>query len=107
MDSNKSFLSKRKNTISKISETDDIYLQKEFCQKYCGEKLFKDLYLNQRFYLKKSGEVHFHDENCKLFKRKSKEFKNSSTVTFREKRKNEVEKNLSLLVGVKVSSEAL
>lgn len=96
--SNKSFFTKRKSVISKLSENDDIYKQKEFCKKFCGEKLFKDLDLNQRFYLKKSGEVHIHNENCKFFKRQSKQNKNSSIPTkFREKRKSEVEKNLSLL----------
>jgi hypothetical protein len=80
------------------SKTEEIYLQSEYCQKYCGEKLFKDLDLNQRFYLKKSGDIHMHHENCKLFKRKSKEIKNSSIpIKFREIRKSEVEKNSSLL----------
>lgn len=104
--SNKNFWSKnynRKNSMNKISEKnnnneDELYKQKEFCKKFCGEKLFKDLDLNQRFYLKKTGEVHIHAENCKLFKRHPKEIKKSSVpLKFREKRKTEVEKNLSLL----------
>merc|ERR1712151_841596 len=99
VDSNKAFFSRRKSSISKHLETDEVYKQKEFCKKYCGEKLFKDLDLNQRFYLKKSGEVHMHNENCPFFKQMNKnKIKNScKPVKFREKRKIEVEKNLSLL----------
>ena len=84
----------------KIKE-EELKNQRDFCKKNCGEKLFKNLDLSQRFYLKKNKQNQIHHEKCFLFKRKilvKKESNNTSTpLKFREKRRSEVEKNISLL----------
>lgn len=96
---NKTFFSILKNKIfSNKKNKDKIYYQNEFCKKYCGEKLFKNLDLNQRYYIKKSGESIIHNQGCPLFKIKPKKARtNSNPMSYRELRKNSVEKDLTLL----------
>ena len=99
---NKTFFSIKKSNMmmSNVSNKEkfNFIREKEFCKKNCGEKLFKNLDLNQRFYLKKNGFPEIHNKNCTFFRKKINSTKNESiSSSFREKRKIKVEKDLTLL----------
>jgi len=96
---NRTFYSILKNKISKNMEnTENIYSPNEFCLKFCGEKLFKNLDLNQRFSLKKSGKLLFHNKLCPFYSAyKKHERTNSIPISFREKRKISLEKDLTFV----------
>jgi hypothetical protein len=96
---NKTFYYILKNKISSNTKNSDkLYSKNEFCKKYCGEKLFKNLDLNQRFQIKKTGEAIIHNHVCPLFKNKINKIRtNSVPFSYRELRKNSVEKDLTLL----------
>jgi len=101
---NKTFYSILKNKINisnKENNTPKNFLsQNQFCKKFCGEKLFKNLDLNQnqRFYLKKTSEGILHIQGCPLFKKKSTQVRTKSQhMSYREQRKSSVEKDFTLL----------
>jgi len=97
---NKTFFSIIKNKIisNKKITGDKLYFQNEICKKFCGEKLFKTLDLNQRFYLKKTGEAIIHNQGCPLYMKKANPIRNKSVpMTHREQRKNSIEKDYTLL----------
>lgn len=75
-----------------------IYQQNEYCKKYCGEKLFKNLGLNQRFYIRNNGDNMLHNVGCVFYNIKSSQSRTKSVSTsYREKRKISVEKDMALL----------
>lgn len=63
-------------------------LDSDFCKKNCGERLFKNLDLSQRYYLNKGNKINVHSEDCPIFIRENLQARNSSIPTsHREKRK--------------------
>jgi hypothetical protein len=66
----------------------NISWEAEYCRKNCGEKLFKNLDLNQRYYINKVKKVNLHSENCPIYINENLQIRSSSIPTsYREKRK--------------------
>jgi hypothetical protein len=86
------FKTRSKNIIERQKEFEKIenrhYLENEFCRRNCRDKLFKNIDLDQRYYLKKEI-INLHCENCPLNLKDSHNIRTSSIPTsFREKRKS-------------------
>lgn len=96
---NKTYYYILKNKLSSNKKNiDKLYSQNDFCKKYCGEKLFMNLDLNQRFYIKKTGEVIIHNQGCPLYQKKANSNRTKSVpMSHREQRKNSIERDLTLL----------
>jgi hypothetical protein len=63
------------------------YLDNEYCRRNCRDKLFKNLDLDQRYYLNKEI-INLHCENCPINFKENNNIKTSSIPTsFRDKRK--------------------
>jgi hypothetical protein len=74
---------------------DNSKLESDYCRKNCGEKLFKNLDLNQRYYLNKGNKVNIHSENCPIFiKENNQERISSIPSSHREKRRMTIQNSL-------------
>jgi len=77
------------------------YLKTDFCKKNCGEKLFKNLDLSQRYYLNKGNTVNMHSVNCPINLKENLHIRSTSIPTsHREKRKININNNDDSILNV-------
>ena len=73
---------------------DNSVIESDYCRKHCGERLFKNLDLSQRYYLNKGNKINVHSENCPIYIRENHQARGSSIPTsHREKRKMNTHNN--------------
>lgn len=84
---NRTFFSIRQKKEIERAKDSSSY-EADYCRKHCGERLFKNLDLSQRYYLNKGNRINLHSENCPIYIRESLQARSSSIPTsHREKRK--------------------
>lgn len=101
------FKIRNKNFIERHKENEKlenkIYLEKEYCRKNCRDKLFKNLDLDQRYYLNKEI-INLHCENCPIYLRENANNRSSSMPTsYREKRKNNYSQKEETLLNISLA----
>lgn len=104
---NRTFFSIRNKKMKEIAEKntpDYNYADYDYCRKNCREKLFKDLDLNQRYYLNKANVQNLHSENCPVYIKETMQNKGSpNQTTLKNKRKNQNNSKDDTLLNVSLA----
>jgi hypothetical protein len=99
---------RNKEIVSKNLNTED-----DYCKKHCGEKLFKNLDLSQRYYLKRSNVPKLHSEKCPIYLRENLQSRCSYLPSsHKEKRrlntlKNKDDSHLNISISKSVNNGVL